>query len=703
MKKLLTAALLLLVTTVAQAQTLAFPGAEGFGRFTTGGRGGQVYHVTSLEDNNGQNTLRYGVERSGARIIVFDVSGTIHLRRELKISKGDITIAGQTAPGDGICVADYPFVIAADNVIIRFMRFRLGNKKVADHEGDGLGGLDNTNVIIDHCSISWSIDECLSLLGQTNSTVQWCIAGQSLREAGHEKGAHGYGGNWGGSGITYHHNLLAHHESRMPRLGPRPKTQLDERMDMRNNVFYNWAGQGCYGGEAMTVNIVNNYYKPGPATDTRDLGIRKRIAGIGIRTSSYVETYPAYKDALHIWGKLYVDGNVNADYDDVTNDNWSFGIYNQIDKNSNDGLYNETVADTIHLRKPMTFAPVVTHSAAEAYERVLTYAGASLHRDALDDLLVSDTRNRRGSYTGSNSATSKLPGIIDSQNDVAAAISGSESPWPTLTSTAAPADTDGDGMPDEWETANGLNPNDAADGAQVAADGYTNLEHYMNSLVAHIMEAESEGATLLTDQEEFDHSGEPRNYTLSSETVNSEPGATTWTFNGGFSISTEGVGCANGNTPTIKFSRNKTYTINIPEGLAVTRVDFFGYCNGNGQTSYIKQLGNKEFSPTDYVFPARDGNPNRATHTITLDQPATGALPFVPSGDNQSCFSLRLTCVVGDGTGISELSVTDAGRSATGTAPVAIYNAQGCRQPELTTGLNIIRYADGSARKVVVK
>ena len=354
------------LTVGAQAQQSpipAFPGAEGFGMYTTGGRGGDVYHVTTLEDNGDNKaplpgSLRQAIRKKGPRTIVFDLSGTIHLKSELKIQNGDLTIAGQTAPGDGICVADYPFVIAADNVIIRFMRFRLGNVALKDnpkaHEGDGLGASDHDNIIVDHCSISWSIDECCSVYGGKNITVQWCIVSQSLRNSGHEKGAHGYGGNWGGSGASYHHNLLAHHDSRCPRLGPRATTQEDERVDIRNNVFYNWSGNGCYGGEGQNINIVNNYYKPGPATAKRGKKIEQRIAQIGVRNSAYTKhdtDEPNRWDVMwHRWGKLYVDGNINDKYPDITEDNWTEGIYAQVDESKTDGTWTQATKDTIRLQ-----------------------------------------------------------------------------------------------------------------------------------------------------------------------------------------------------------------------------------------------------------------------------------------------------------------------------------------------------------------
>lgn len=535
---------------MAQGSIPSFPGAEGFGMYTTGGRGGAVYHVTKLDDDGSEGTFRWACNKSGTRTIVFDVSGTIFLKSSLDLKNGNVTIAGQSAPGGGICIADYPFTIKADNVILRFLRFRCGNRHVADHEGDGLGGMDRKNLIVDHCSVSWSIDECLSVYGSTNITVQWCIASQSLNNAGHSKGAHGYGGNWGGSGSSYHHNLMAHHVSRVPRLGPRPGTQADERMDMRNNVFYNWGGNGCYGGEGMNVNIVNNYYKPGPTTLTRSAGIQRRLAAPGIRTVDYCldkttmasryktatgesctssnvsgtcikgtnyvtikgKRYPiehmdstvntitvgekvinvawnSWKKMLHVWCKLYVEGNYNPNSEEMNTDNFKYGVADQIDKSGNDGVYPGD--DQLKLSEPMTYQWVTTHSAKDAYEKVLAYAGASLHRDALDEVMVSDTRNGVATYTG----TSCTPGIINNQDDNKPEGAADDwSAWPELaTDTSIDiTDTDGDGIPDVWEDANGLDKNNAEDGATVCADGYTNLEHYLNSLVAEIMEKGNE-------------------------------------------------------------------------------------------------------------------------------------------------------------------------------------------------------------------
>ncbi len=515
MKRLLTmmtAMLLTLNMTAQEVRTPAFPGAEGFGMYTTGGRGGKVYHVTTLDDNGDdknpiEGSLRWAVKMKGARTIVFNLSGTIHLKSELKVNHGDLTIAGQSAPGDGICVADYPFVIAADNIIIRFMRFRLGNKEVEHHEGDGLGASDHDNIIVDHCSISWSIDECCSVYGGKNITVQWCIVSQSLRNSGHQKGSHGYGGNWGGSGASYHHNLLAHHDSRCPRLGPRPTTQTDERVDIRNNVFYNWGGNGCYGGEGQHINIVNNYYKPGPGTAKRKEMIEQRIAQIGVRTSEYTKhntDNPNKWDVMwHVWGKYFIDGNVNSKYPNITADNWTDGVYAQVDADKADGTWTEETRDSIRLDSPIPFLPTTTHMAEMAYKQVLRYAGCSLHRDSVDKMIVRDTELGIAFNTGTKldkKGKPNIPGIIDSQDDNRPAGKAGENwnAWPELKSLPAPTDTDGDGVPDDWEKEVGMNPNDAADGNAIhESTGFTYLEIYLSTLVAPIIQGGNVGGRLV--------------------------------------------------------------------------------------------------------------------------------------------------------------------------------------------------------------
>lgn len=466
-------------------KTPAFPGAEGYGRYVSGGRGGKVYHVTNLNDS-GEGSFRWACEQKGARTIVFDVCGTIHLQSQLKLTNGDVTIAGQTAPGDGICVADWDFCIAAPNVIIRYMRFRPGD--ISGGEPDGLSGMDGKRIIVDHCSVSWSVDECLSVYGNEHMTVQWCIISQSLRHSTHAKQAHGYGGNWGGKGASYHHNLLAHHDSRTPRLGNRPTYVQQDTTDIRNNVMYNWSGNGCYGGEGMKVNFVNNYYKPGPATDARATGSRQplayRICGLGVSTKAGDGSYL-------IWGKYFVDGNDNPDYPSLLNKNWEMGIYPQI-SSENPG-YTAATKDSIRLSDPLPYMYVSTHTAADAYEKVLAYAGCSRSRDKLDSLIVADTRQRKATYTGRGEGD--LPGIIDTPYDIKPAHADADwSPWPELKQTRQYNDADGDGMDDDWENSQQLNPQDASDGLLLDENGYTMLEVYLNSLVADITEAQNQGA-----------------------------------------------------------------------------------------------------------------------------------------------------------------------------------------------------------------
>ena len=635
--------------TAAQDKTPAFPGAEGFGRYVTGGRGGNVYHVTSLADDGSEGTLRWALGKSGAKTIVFDVSGTIHLQSALNISIGNVTIAGQTAPGDGICVADYPVAIKANNVIVRYMRFRLGNNNVLINGADGwdaFGGFDQQDWMIDHCSVSWSIDECLSVLGNKNTTVQWCLVAQSLVNSGHSKGAHGYGGNWGGSGASFHHNLIAHHGSRTPRLGPRPTTQLDERMDMRNNVIYNFGGNGCYGGEGMNVNIVNNYYKPGPGTPTDKKGYR--IAGIGIRTNSYVETYPAYAPALHLWGKYYVAGNYNSKYSDVNNDNWTYGIINQVDANSCDGTFTAETKDSIKLTEPIGFLLTTTHSAEDAYERVLDFAGACLNRDSFDALMVSDTRNGTATYTGKGLSK----GFVNSQDDNKPAdADDSWSAWPILNSKDAPKDTDGDGMPDEWELANALDATDPNDGKTIGADGYSNLENYLNSLVADITEAQNAGGTPLENAISESEETAITSLEIVPETANGD-----WTFSNGCSMTmstakdySTSSSCG---IKSIKYSNNVTYTIHLPEGISISSIDFQGFANDDNADGYLAELNGKTFSATDYVFPSRIGG-KAVSYNIEFENSVSGSISmkFVKQ------VGMRITLNVAAPTGIVPISI----------------------------------------------
>ncbi len=439
------------------SQIDAFPGAEGFGRFTTGGRGGIVYEVTNLNDS-GLGSLREGINKSGARTIVFRVSGTIELKSDLKITKGDLTIAGQTAPGDGICLRNYTLAVQANNVIIRFIRSRYGDT-ITTNESDAANGMGKyKNIIIDHCSFSWSVDEAASFYDNIDFTMQWCLISESLYFAGHVKGAHGYGGIWGGQGATFHHNLLAHHTSRTPRFnGSRYSGQPEkEIVDFTNNVIYNWGFNSAYGGEAGNQNIRSNYYKFGPATKS---GVKYRI----VEPSD-----PA--------GKWYVQNNYVFGNDAISNDNWNGGVQGSF------AVYQKNKKITV----PFPAAQLNIHTPLEAFNLVMNNVGAVFpKRDEIDARIINEVKTGTASFTGKTYAklqgldTSKIYGIIDSQKEVGG--------WPTLNSIPAPTDSDRDGIPDDWENVNGMDKNNSEDRNKLHTSGYTMLEVYLNSLVPNLV------------------------------------------------------------------------------------------------------------------------------------------------------------------------------------------------------------------------
>lgn len=646
-------------------KTPAFPGAEGYGKYTTGGRGGKVYHVTKLDDDTSTGTFRWANSQPGPRTIVFDVSGTIFLKSALRISE-NTTIAGQTAPGDGICFADYPVTVGANN-IIRYVRFRLGNRQVAYHEGDGLGGMDSHDIIVDHCSISWSIDECLSVYGSENTTVQWCIVSHSLTNAGHAKGSHGYGGNWGGAHASYHHNLVANHTSRTPRLGPRDGTQTREHMDLRNNVIYNYGSNGCYGGEGMKVNIVNNYYKPGRTSNNR----KSRITGLGIRTVDYclnkdqtaknineaagttftganisgsrannqnrisvggkyyainmdnntidydgktvTVAWNSWKAMLHTWGQLYVDGNYNPQDATVSKDNWTTGVYSQITPSSNDNYWSDEIKAGIRLDEPLELISTTTHSAQDAFDLVISYAGASHARDAYDEIVTSDARKGLASFTST--------GIIDSQDQVK--YSNGATGWPVLNSKEAELDTDGDGMPDEWEKAHGLNPNSAADGNLVNEEGYTMLEVYLAELVEDITLAQVEGGEVEGGIMTVDPVKDT--YIISYATRVGTGTAWTGMFNDGISLTnTAGGSYSWYRSLYMRFARDHQHYIALPQGAEIYRVEIEGKgryaASGNYDVVSLVELNGDTFSPGTYTLPD-----NKASEDGKID--ATLAIP----------------------------------------------------------------------------
>lgn len=460
------------------AQPLAFPGAMGGGKYTTGGRGGEVYEVTNLNDS-GAGSLRDAVSKPN-RTIVFRVSGVIQLKSRLVLRQPNITIAGQTAPGQGICLANYATNISANNIIIRYIRFRHGDAQASEDDALNCFSGAYRNIIIDHCSMSWSVDETTSFYDVQHVTLQWNIISESLYKSIHTKGNHGYAGIFGGRNSSYLFNLIAHHTSRTPRFnGTRYNSQtFGDSLEFCNNVIYNWGStNSVYGGEGGKYNMINNYYKPGPATPgnlTTSSASNKRN-----RILNYSNFYLEGTDT--IWGgDFYIQGNYVHGYPDVTADNWTKGVQKS----------NHPKADQLIQKAkksiPYSISDFVPIAATSAYDSVARYAGAILpERDPIDTRIIREMLGGKATFEGATYKTitstgvTHPSGIIDKPSDVGG--------YPTYNSVSPPVDSDKDGMPDTWELSRGLNPSNPADRNTINAEGYTMLEVYLNGLQANIV------------------------------------------------------------------------------------------------------------------------------------------------------------------------------------------------------------------------
>lgn len=550
------------MSAAALAQAPAFPGAEGHGRYVTGGRDGKVVHVTNLNDS-GTGSFREAV-KSGKRIIVFDVAGVIALKSDLKIAD-NITILGQTAPSPGITLRYYT-VQPGSNNIIRFIRIRRGQEKNINDGADASWQRNKTGIIFDHCSFSWSIDEVASFYDNNNFTMQWCTVAESLTNPGHSKGAHGYGGIWGGKLASFHHNFVGHLMNRGPRFnGARygwtgytsnkdyatykwKNTVQAENVDFRNCVMYNAQGT-CYGGPGGgQINIVNNYYKAGPSqglkgttlnglkvdvSTGKERGSQDRITLVTLSNSSNSDkSHPEFYDMT---SRYFINGNTtettkgsvtqNKDWKGISYDKGipsQNGEYYSPDAKN---FYGDNVAHVtisgkscvkIKMDAPAPTGDVTTHSAAEAFSKVLAYSGASLYRDEIDARYMEEAKTGTAKYKGS---ITNSPGIIDKVSDVNGYTEANFGKG----SRPADFDTDNDGISDAWEVANGLDPNDATDALTYSLDSkgyYTNLEVYANSLVEDIMKQGNADAENKVDE----YYPACKNPTGISQIITSNPG-----------------------------------------------------------------------------------------------------------------------------------------------------------------------------------
>lgn len=377
---------------------VAFEGAEGCGKHAVGGRGGKEYVVTSLADDGSEGTLRHAVEAEGPRIVRFAVSGDIHLRAPLNIRNPYLTILGQTAPGEGITLKDHNVFITADHVILRYLRIRLGS--ASGVEADALGARHCRHLMIDHCSISWAIDENASFYNLSDATIQWCIISEALNASVHHKGRHGYGGIWGGRNISFHHNLFAHNNSRNPRFDHPGLYHGDDLLhhrgtvDFVNNVVYNWNSKAIYGGEEGWFNVTGNFMRPGPATSDID--------------GEWLEFYVSPTTSM-IPGNFHIEGNI-YDTSAVSKGNAKGRKPDHEKIAANSRKYEEASQERFAIR--ISLEP---EQASKAYKAVLRHAGASLKRDAVDRRIVKEVRKGRTTFKGS---VTGLPGIIDSEKDV---------------------------------------------------------------------------------------------------------------------------------------------------------------------------------------------------------------------------------------------------------------------------------------------
>ena len=675
--------MLLTFAAVASAQfqsAPAFPGAEGHGRFVTGGRGGEIRHVTNLNDS-GTGSFREAVKGDARKIVVFDVGGVVALSSNITIG-ANTTILGQTAPAPGITLRYYTVNPGANN-IIRFIRLRRGQERDVNDGADASTQRQKTGIIFDHCSFSWSIDEVASFYDNNNFTMQWCTVAESLTDAGHGKGAHGYGGIWGGKLASFHHNMIAHVSNRGPRFnGARygwtgytsnydyaqykwENPAQAENVDFRNCVMYNAQGT-CYGGPGGgQINIVNNFYKAGPCGN----GNQERITLVTVSTSGNSDSsHPEY---YGMTSRYYISGNTTLTTARVktANKDWAGVGYDSGVRYQGTEVYSKdannmypdvvpsiTYAGSRYVQIRMeTEAPkgyVTTHTADKAYEKVLAYVGASYNRDDVDARYVSETTNGTATYTGSVTGKKGIIDVVADVNGYTEENFGTGA-WPEG------YDTDGDGIPDEWENRWGLDPNDATDAKKFTMDPngyYTNLEMYANSLVENIMKdglADGEA-----NYEEYwpelkviepeQPGGEEVTLYIGKSTNTGTNTSASWTFlTNDYTVTVDNVNSksySTGNEDGVKYSANTQYTINIPSGLFVKEAKFEGYDNYAGMDAYIFEVNGQEYGETDYVFPMKIGSSYvKTTQTVSVNN-ASGPMTFTPKG-KQVVWAITLTAV----------------------------------------------------------